>query len=57
MDRIPKKNIYVYIKLNHSAVHPKHCKAPVIQLKRWYGEGGWRRVQDWEHVYTVADSC
>ena len=22
----------------------------------WYGEGGKRRVQDGEHVYTVADS-
>ena len=20
--------------------------------ERWYGEGGGRRVQDWEHVYT-----
>ena len=19
---------------------------------RWYGEGGGRRIQDWEHVYT-----
>ena len=23
----------------------------------WYGEGGGRRVLDWEHMYTVADSC
>ena len=23
----------------------------------WYGQGGGRGVQDWEHVYTVADSC
>ena len=23
----------------------------------WYREGGGRGVQDWEHVYTVADSC
>ena len=23
----------------------------------WYGEGGRRRVQDWEHVYTGVDSC
>ena len=23
----------------------------------WYGEGGGRRVQDGEHVYTMADSC
>ena len=23
----------------------------------WYGEGGGRGVQDWEHVYSVADSC
>ena len=22
----------------------------------WYGEGGGREVQDWEHMY-VADSC
>ena len=21
-------------------------------LERWYGEGGGRGVQDWEHVYT-----
>ena len=20
--------------------------------ERWYGEGGGRRVQDWEHMYT-----
>ena len=25
--------------------------------KGWYGEGGWRGVQDGEHVYTMADSC
>ena len=23
----------------------------------WYGEGGGRGVQDWEHVYAMADSC
>ena len=23
----------------------------------WYGEGGGRGVQDWEHVYTMVDSC
>jgi len=23
----------------------------------WYGEGGGRGVQDWEHVTPVADSC
>ena len=22
--------------------------------ERWYGEGGWRRVQDGEHVYTLV---
>ena len=25
--------------------------------ERWNGERGGRGVQDWEHVYTVADSC
>ena len=34
MDRISKKNIYVYIKLNHFAVLLKHCKAAVIQFKK-----------------------
>ena len=23
----------------------------------WYGEGGGRGVQDWEHVYPMGDSC
>ena len=23
----------------------------------WYGEGGGRGVQYWEHVYPVLDSC
>ena len=23
----------------------------------WYGEESGRGVQNWEHVYTVADSC
>ena len=23
----------------------------------WDGEGGGRRVQDGEHMYTIADSC
>ena len=22
--------------------------------ERWYGEGGGRKVQDWEHVYTCG---
>ena len=22
--------------------------------EEWYGEGGGRRVQDWEHVYTLG---
>ena len=25
--------------------------------ERWYAEGGGRGVQDWEVMYTVADSC
>ena len=25
--------------------------------ERWYGEGGGKGVQDWELMYTVADSC
>ena len=27
-----------------------HCDDP----ERWYEEGGGRRVQDWEHVYTCG---
>ena len=30
---------------------------PCDDPERWYGEGSGRRVQDWEHEYTHADSC
>ena len=32
---------------------PEHWDDP----ERWDGEGGGRRVQDGEQMYTVADSC
>ena len=38
MEKIPKKNIYVYIKLNHFAVHLKaiqHYKLTILQCKNW----------------------
>jgi len=25
-----------------------------LQMLGWYGEGGWRRVQDGEHMYTCG---
>ena len=29
-------------------------KTGQLHAKGWYGEGGGRRVQDWEHMYTCG---
>ena len=34
MEKDLKKNMYEYVKLNHFALHLKHCKSTIIQFKK-----------------------
>ena len=41
------------------SMHETGCSGLVhwVDPEGWDGEGGGRRVQDGEHMYTVMDSC
>ena len=47
---------YVKRVTSPGSMHDTRCLGLVhwVDPEGWYGEGGWRRVQDGEHMYTCG---